>query len=551
MIAVLLLVAILAICHVPVGGWMARVFTSTRHLAVERVLYRAIGVDPEAEQSARGYGLAVLGFSLGSVLLLYLLQRLQGLLPLAWGHGAVDPLVAFNTAASFTTNTNWQSYSPEHTLGELVQALGLTVQNVVSAAVGICVAIVLVRGFARTRSATVGSFWVDLTRCCLRILLPGALIGALLLMLGGVIQTLTPVTTVTTLTGQTQRIPGGLVASQEAIKLLGTNGGGFFNANSSHPFENPSALTNVLECALMLVIPFSLPFTFGTMIGDRRQGLSILAVMGILWTASFALLTWAETAAHGTAPQLAGGAMEGKEARFGIWGTTMFATTSTGTSTGAVNGMHDSFTGLGGMLTMLNMQLGEVSPGGVGTGLYGILILAIITVFIGGLLVGRTPEYLGKKIGPSEMKLASLSVLTMPILVLTGTGLSFALPGVKEQVAAALNNPGGHGLSEVLYAFTSASNNNGSAFAGLNANTPFFNVALGLAMLLGRFLPMLFVVALAGKLAAKEVVATNRGTLRTHTPLFAGVMAGIALIVTGLSFLPTLALGPLAEGLMK
>lgn len=547
----LLLIAILAVLHVPLGAYMARLFTTGHHLRLERGIYRVLGVDPDAEQSARAYTLAVLGFSLVSILVLYAMQRLQGLLPLGAGHGAVNPLVAFNTAISFTTNTNWQSYSPEQTLGHLVQALGLTVQNVVSAAVGICVAIVLVRGLARRGTRGLGNFWVDLTRCCLRLLLPGAAVAALVLIACGVIQNLSDPVTVSTLTGAPQHIPGGLVASQEAIKELGTNGGGYFNANSSHPFENPSGLSNLVEVVLMLAIPFSLPYTFGVMVGDRRQGAVILAVMGILYLVSLTLLTVLEARGAGTAPQLAGGAMEGKEVRFGIAGTALFATTSTLTSTGAVDAMHDSFTGLGGMMTMLNMQLGEVAPGGVGAGLYGILVLAVVTVFVAGLLVGRTPEYLGKKIGPGEMRLASLYVLTMPVVVLAGVALSFGVPALaRSVVGTSLANPGSHGLSEVLYAFTSAANNNGSAFAGLTADTPWLATALGVAMLLGRFVPIICVIALAGRLAAAGRVPVTAGTLPTHGLQFVVLLLGITIVLTALTFLPVLALGPLAEGII-
>ncbi len=407
------------------------------------------------------------------------------------------------------------------------------------------------RGFAYRRSGTIGNFWVDLIRGTLRILLPIAVLGAIVLMIGGVIQNFNGFTTVTTLTGATQTIPGGPVASQEAIKLLGTNGGGFFNANSAHPFENPTAWTNLFEVLLMLVIPFSLPRTFGRIVGDNRQGYAILSVMAILYVTSFSILTALESAGMGTAPELAGGAMEGKEQRFGIIGSTLFATTSTGTSTGAVNSMHDSYTALGGMMPMLNMMLGEVAPGGVGSGIYGMLILAVIAVFISGLLIGRTPEYLGKKIGPREIKLAALYILVMPSLVLAGTALSFAIPGVREEVeSTSIWNPGIHGMSEVLYAFTSAANNNGSAFAGLTANTPWLNTALGIAMLLGRFVPIVLVLALAGSLAAQDKVPSTSGTLPTHRPMFIGLLTAVTVLVTALTFFPVLALGPLAEGLM-
>lgn len=542
---------ILGILHRPFGDYMAWVYTSRKDWKVERGIYKIIGVDSKTEQTWQAYLRSVLAFSAIGLLIVYGLQRLQQWLPYSLGLTAPSEHLSFNTAASFVGNTNWQSYSPELTVGYTVQFAGLAVQNFVSAAVGIAVAIALVRGFAYRRSDTIGNFWVDLIRGNLRILLPIAVIGAIVLMIGGVIQNFNGFTTVTTITGATQTIPGGPTASQEVIKLLGTNGGGFFNANSSHPFENPTAWTNVFQVLLMLVIPFSLPRTFGRMVGDNRQGYAIVSVMAILYVASFSILATLESAGMGTAPALAGGAMEGKEQRFGIIGSTLFATTSTGTSTGAVNSMHDSYTALGGMMPMLNMMLGEVTPGGVGSGIYAILILAVIAVFISGLLIGRTPEYLGKKIGPREIKLAALYILVMPTLVLAGTALSFAIPGVREEVEnTSIWNPGIHGMSEVLYAFTSAANNNGSAFAGLTANTPWLNTTLGLAILLGRFVPIVFVLALAGSLAAQDKVPTTSGTLPTHRPMFIGLLTVVTILVTALTFFPVLALGPLAEGLM-
>lgn len=542
---------ILGVLYRPFGDYMAWVYTSRKDWKVERGVYKIIGVDSAAEQTWQAYLRSVLAFSAVGLLIVYGLQRLQQWLPYSLGLPAPSEYLSFNTAASFVGNTNWQSYSPELTVGYTVQFAGLAVQNFVSAAVGIAVAIALVRGFAYRRSGTIGNFWVDLIRGTLRILLPIAVIGAIVLMIGGVIQNFNGFTTVTTLTGAHQTIPGGPTASQEVIKLLGTNGGGFFNTNSSHPFENPSPWTNVFQVLLMLVIPFSLPRTFGRIVGDNRQGYAILSVMAMLYVASFGILTALESAAMGTAPELAGGAMEGKEQRFGIVGSTLFATTSTGTSTGAVNSMHDSFTSLGGMMPMLNMMLGEVTPGGVGSGLYAILILAVIAVFISGLLIGRSPEYLGKKIGPREIKLAALSILVMPTLVLTGTALSFAIPGIREEVeSTSIWNPGIHGMSELLYAFTSAANNNGSAFAGLTANTPWLNITLGLAILLGRFVPIVFVLALAGSLAAQNKVPTTSGTLPTHRPMFIGLLSAVTILVSALTFFPVLALGPLAEGLM-
>lgn len=545
------LVIALVLLHRPVGDYMAHVFSTPRDLKAERGIYRLIGVDPASEQTWRAYARSVLAFSVVGLLLVYGLQRLQGFLPQSLGLPAVPEGLAFNTAASFVANTNWQSYSPEQTMGYTVQLAGLTVQNFVSAAVGLAVAVALIRGFARRGSTTIGNFWVDLIRGLGRILLPIALIAAIALIAGGVVQNFAGFTDVTTVSGGTQTIPGGPVASQEAIKLLGTNGGGFFNANSAHPFENPTGWTNLLQILLILVIPFALPRTFGRMIDDDRQGYAIAAVMGTIFLVSTFALSALEVAGRGSAPELAGAAMEGKEVRFGILGSTLFGSASTLTSTGAVNSMHDSYTALGGIMPMLNMMLGEVAPGGVGSGLYGMLVLAIIAVFVGGLLVGRTPEYLGKRIGPKEIKLASLYILVTPTLVLAGTALSFAIPGIRADVeATSILNPGVHGMSEVLYAFTSASNNNGSAFAGLTANTPWFNTALGIAMLLGRFVPIVLVLALAGSLAAQQRVPENTGTLPTHRPQFVGLLSAVAVIITALTYFPVLALGPLAEGLV-
>ncbi|MFJ2544826.1 potassium-transporting ATPase subunit KdpA [Microbacterium sp. NPDC087589] len=545
------LIVALVLLYRPVGDYIAHVFSTPRDLKAERGIFRLIGVDPASEQTWRAYARSVLVFSAVGLLLVYGLQRLQGFLPESLGLPAVPEGLAFNTAASFVANTNWQSYSPEQTLGYTAQLAGLTVQNFVSAAVGLAVAVALIRGLSRRGSTTIGNFWVDLIRGLGRILLPIALIAAIALIAGGVVQNFAGFTDVTTVSGGTQTIPGGPVASQEAIKLLGTNGGGFFNANSAHPFENPTGWTSLLEILLLLVIPFSLPRTFGRVIGDNRQGYAIAAVMGTIFLVSTFALSALELAGRGSAPELAGAAMEGKEVRFGILGSTLFGSASTLTSTGAVNSMHDSYTALGGMMPMLNMMLGEVAPGGVGSGLYGMLVLAIIAVFVGGLLVGRTPEYLGKRIGPKEIKLASLYILVTPTLVLVGTALSFAIPGIRADVeATSILNPGVHGMSEVLYAFTSASNNNGSAFAGLTANTPWFNTALGIAMLLGRFLPIVLVLALAGSFAAQQRVPENTGTLPTHRPQFVGLLTAVTVIITALTYFPVLALGPLAEGLV-
>ncbi|BCL12579.1 potassium-transporting ATPase subunit KdpA [Micromonospora sagamiensis] len=543
-IFVLSLVAALVAVHKPFGDYMFRVVSGERQSRVERGIYRLVGVNPAAEQSWGVYARSVLAFSAVSVLFLYAFQRVQDRLWLSLGFDPVVPHGAWNTAVSFVTNTNWQWYSGESTMGHLVQMSGLAVQNFVSAAVGIAVAVALVRGFARSRTGELGNFWVDLTRILLRILLPIAVLGAIALMIGGAVQNLSAGTDITTLTGGTQRITGGPVASQEVIKELGTNGGGFYNANSAHPFENPTAWTNWLEIFLILLIPFSLPRVFGRMVGQNRQGYAIAAVMAILALASITLTNVFELTGNGTVPQAVGAALEGKEVRFDVSNSATFAAATTLTSTGAVNSFHDSYTSLGGMMALVNMMLGEVAPGGVGAGLYGLLILAVITVFVAGLMVGRTPEYLGKKIGSREIKFASLYFLITPALVLTGTAAAFATGNNSTAL-----NVGPHGLSEVLYAFTSASNNNGSAFAGITVNTPWWDTALGLCMLLGRFLPIIFVLALAGSLARQQPTPASEGTLPTHRPLFVGMVVGVTVILVALTFLPALALGPLAEGL--
>ncbi|MER8015250.1 potassium-transporting ATPase subunit KdpA [Streptomyces griseoluteus] len=541
----LALIGALALVHAPVGGYLAKVYSSRRHLRIERWIYRAIGADPDTEMRWPAYLRGVLAFSLAGVLLLYLLQRLQGVLPGSLGFSSVNPAQSFNTAVSFVTNTNWQSYYGEQTMGHVVQTAGLAVQNFVSAAVGMAVAVALVRGFARSRSGELGNFWADLVRGTLRVLVPAAVLGALVLVACGAVQNFSGIHEVGQFMGGSQQWNGGAVASQEAIKELGTNGGGYFNANSAHPFENPTPFTNLFEIFLILVIPFSLTRTFGLMVGSVRQGYAILGTMAAIWLGFTALMMTAEFGHHGPALQAAGGALEGKEVRFGVGGSALFAVSTTLTSTGAVDSFHSSFTGLGGGLAMLGMMLGEIAPGGTGSGLYGMLIMAVIAVFLAGLMVGRTPEYLGKKIGAREMKLAACYILVTPALVLVLTAASLALPTPPHSML----NPGAHGFSEVLYAFTSAANNNGSAFAGLNADTDWFNTTTGLAMLLGRFLPMVFVLALAGSLAAQRPVPESAGTLRTEKPLFAGLLVGAILIVTGLTYFPALALGPLAEGL--
>jgi K+-transporting ATPase ATPase A chain len=541
---VVALVIALAAAYRPFGDYVYRVVSGTKSTRLEKGIYRLVGVDPATEQTWGVYARSVLAFSAVSILFLYLFLRVQDKLWLSLGFPAVPNHIAWNTAVSFTTNTNWQAYSGESTMGHLVQMAGLAVQNFASASVGIAVAVALIRGFASRKNNTLGNFWVDLTRITLRVLLPVCVVVTIVFMVAGMVQNLSGGTDATMLTGATQHITGGPVASQEAIKELGTNGGGFYNVNSAHPFENPTTWTNWIEIFLLLLIPFSLPRVFGRMVGQNRQGYAIVAVMAILAITSVALTIGFEVHGAGTVPQAVGAAMEGKEVRFGVPNSATFASATTLTSTGAVDSFHDSYTAFGGMMTIANMMLGEVAPGGVGSGLYGLLILAVITVFVAGLMVGRTPEYLGKKIGAREMKLASLYFLTTPAIVLIGAAAAFATGNNSTAL-----NVGPHGLSEVLYAFTSAGNNNGSAFAGITVNTPWWDTALGVAMLLGRFLPMVLVLALAGSLATQKATAESEGTLPTHKPLFVGMVVGVTVILVALTFFPALALGPIAEGL--
>ncbi|HEY3631534.1 MAG TPA: potassium-transporting ATPase subunit KdpA [Jatrophihabitantaceae bacterium] len=539
------LIVALAAVHKPLGDYLARVLMSKRHLAAEKAVYKVGGVDPEADQTWGRYLRAMLAFSAVSVVFLYGFLRLQH----HFGHPYAVPQMSrsqsFNTAASFVTNTNWQSYSGENALGYIVQMVGLAVQNFLSAAVGIAVAIALVRGFTRNRTDRLGNFWVDLTRICLRILLPISIVFAIIFVGAGMVQNFHHYQDIHTITGGTQTMPGGPFASQEVIKELGTNGGGSFNANSAHPFENPTTWTNWLEIFLLLCISFSLPRTFGKMVGDKRQGRAIVAVMALLAILTFCLNFASQTAHHGTVPTSVSASTEGTEQRFGVPDSTAFATGTTLTSTGAVDSFHDSYTSLGGATLLFNMMLGEVAPGGTGSGLYGMLVLAVLTVFVAGLMVGRTPEYLGKKLGGREVKFASLYLLTTPALVLVGTAIAMAMPGQR----AGMLNTGPHGFSEVLYAFTSAANNNGSAFGGISVNTVWYNTALGIVMLLGRFLPMIFVLGLAGSLAEQKPTPASEGTLPTHKLLFVGLLTGVTLIVVALTYFPALALGPLAEGL--
>lgn len=572
MLLAVFLVALLALAW-PLGRYMAGVLAgrTPRLLAwlapLEHGCYRLAGVEPAVETGWRGYGAALIAFSLAGTLLTYALQRLQGWLPLNPLHlGAVAPDSAFNTAVSFVTNTNWQGYAGETTMSYLTQMAALTVQNFVSAACGIAVAAALMRGFARHGAQAIGNFWADLTRITLYILLPLSLVFSLLLVGQGVIQNLAPyrtVQTVSTVAGapaaaaRRQVLPMGPVASQEAIKLLGTNGGGVFNANSAHPFENPTALSNLMQMLAIFLIPAGLCFSFGQLVGDRRQGVALLAAMTLLFVA----LAWAGMAAeqHGN-PALtrlgidqqasalqAGGNMEGKETRFGIAGSMLYVAVTTAASCGAVNAMHDALTPLGGLVPTFLMQLGEVVFGGVGSGLYGMLIFAILAVFIAGLMVGRTPEYLGKKIEVFDMKMTALAILVTPLLVLVLTALALMTAAGRAGIA----NPGTHGFTEVLYAFTSAANNNGSAFAGLAANTPFYNIATALAMWLGRFFVIVPVLAIAGSLAAKKRLPVGAGTLPTHGPLFVVLLIGVVLLVGALNYVPALALGPVAEHLQQ
>ena len=560
LVQVVFLLVLLAAVYVPLGNYLAHIYTTDRHWRAERWFYRLVRVDPDAEQRWTVYAAGVLGLSFVSVLLLYVIQRLQPLLPLGFGRGVngntIPPAMAFNTAVSFVTNTNWQSYVPETTYGHTVQMLGLTVQNFVSAAVGMAVAAALVRGFIRHNaestldpasrsSARIGNVWVDITRSIIRVLLPISFVAAIVLVIMGAAMSLRSGIDVVGIDGAHHTIALAPAASQESIKELGTNGGGIFNANSAHPFENPSGGSNLLEIFLLLVIPVSFTRAFGVMVKDVRQGTVLLWVMGLLWGTLLAVSWWAETHPNGQATLAAGGAMEGKETRFGIPASSLFEISTTGTSTGAINSQHDSFTGLGGGMAMIHMLLGEVSPGGTGTGLYGMLMLAVVAVFLAGLMVGRTPEYLGKKLGRKQITAAAISLLAMPALVLLLAGLAIALPST----GAAMNNSGAHGFSEVLYAYTSASNNNGSAFAGITVTSDFFQSTLGLAMLFGRFVPILAVLALAGSLAEQRRVEPGAGTLPTHGVLFGVMVAGTVVILAALTFFPALGLGPIAEAL--
>jgi K+-transporting ATPase ATPase A chain len=544
-----LLLAALAACYVPLGNYIARIYTAEKHWRIERGIYKTIGIDPSADQKWSSYIKSVLAFSAISVLFLYGMQRLQGVL-LGWvgpHFPGVPPDTAFNTAASFTTNTNWQNYGGENTMTYIVQMSGLVVQQFLSAAVGLAIAIAMIRGFIRSRTGTLGNFWVDLTRGTVRLLLPLAVVGGLVLAASGAIQNFADYHTITTLAGGHQVIPGGPVASSEVIKDMGNNGGGWFNTNSAYPFEDPNGFTTVFTVFLLLLIPFATPRAFGKMVKDNRQGYAIVAIMAIIWLAAVGGLTYFEThlGTAGTAAQLAHGAMEGKEVRFGPHACSLFAASTTVTSTGAVNCFHDSLTPFGGGIALFDIALGEIAPGGIGAGMYGILILAIVTVFVAGLMVGRTPEYIGKKIRPTEMKYAALYFLTLPVVILTAAGLSIG----THIGQSAIFNPGPHGLTEIMYAFASMANNNGSAFAGLGTAATWYQTLGGVVMLTGRFAPEIFALGLAGSLARQSPVPASAGTLDTRTPLFVGMVVGVILILVGLTYFPALALGPFAEGL--
>jgi potassium-transporting ATPase potassium-binding subunit len=542
-----LLFAALAACYIPLGNYIAHIFTSDKDWRVERAFYRVMGIDSKADQRWGTYVRSILAFSAVSVLFLYGIERLQHYLPLSASMAAVPADTAWNTAASFVTNTNWQNYAGESTMGYLTQMTGLTVQQFLSAAVGLAVAIAMIRGFTRSRTDKLGNFWVDVTRGTVRLLIPLAVVVGLALIASGAIDNFNAYHTYTTLSGAHQTIPGGPVGSMESIKDLGNNGGGFFNTNAAHPFESPNPFTNWLIIFSLLLIPFALPRAFGKMVGDNRQGYALVAIMAIIWMAAVGGISYfeAHTSLGGTATVLAGHAAEGTETRFGTPGCSVFAASTTVTSTGSVNCFHDSLTPFGGGIALFDIALGEIAPGGIGAGMYGILVLAIVTVFVAGLMVGRTPEYIGKKIRPVEMKYAALYFLTLPVVVLTAAALSIGTHIGQKSIF----NPGPHGLTEIMYAFASEANNNGSAFAGLGTAATWYQILGGIVMLLGRFAPEIFALGLAGSLARQQPVPASAGTLDTRTPLFVGMVVGVILVLVGLTYFPALALGPFAEGL--
>jgi K+-transporting ATPase ATPase A chain len=553
-IQILIFCGIVLLLVKPLGGYMVSVFNGERTLLsmvfgrAERGLYALAGTSEREEQHWTTYAFALLFFNLAGFMLLYFLQRVQGALPFnPAGMGAVPPELAFNTAVSFMTNTNWQNYGGESTMSYLVQMAGFTVQNFVSAATGMAIAVALIRGFSRASAKSIGNFWVDLTRATLYILLPMCVVLTLVYVYLGMPQTLGTYVEATTLEGAQQTIAVGPVASQIAIKMLGTNGGGFFNANAAHPFENPDAISNLIQMVSIFAIGAAFTNVFGRMVGNQRQGWVILATMGILFMAGVFVCYWAEAAGNPLihALGLEGGNMEGKEVRFGIVLSALFAAITTAASCGAVNAMHDSFTALGGLIPLINMELGEIIIGGVGAGLYGILMFVVLAIFVAGLMVGRTPEYLGKKIEAKEVKMAVLAVLCLPLAMLVFTAISVVMPDAVASIA----NPGPRGFSEILYAYTSAAANNGSAFGGLTGNTPWYNITLGIAMLMGRFLVIIPALAIAGSLVAKKTVPASAGTFPTDSGLFVGLLTGVILIVGGLTFFPALAVGPIVEHL--
>jgi potassium-transporting ATPase potassium-binding subunit len=544
----LFLFVALAVCYVPLGNYIAHIFTTDKDWPIERFIFKLLGVNSKTDQKWSTYARSILAFSAVSVLFVYGLERLQHYILGFLGPNlpAVTPDTAWNTAVSFVTNTNWQNYAGEATMNYITQMSGLVVQQFMSAAVGLVVAIAMIRGFTRSKTDKLGNFWVDVTRCVIRLLIPLSIIGGLILIASGAIENFHALT-VTTLAGGHQTIVGGPVGSSEVIKDMGNNGGGWFNTNSAHPFENPTSFTDIFEIFLLLLIPFATPRAFGRMVKDNRQGYALVAVMVIIWAVAVGGISLfeAHTGTGGAATKLAHGAMEGVETRFGRPACSLFAASTTVTSTGAVNCFHDSLTPFGGGIALFDIALGEIAPGGIGAGMYGILVLAIVTVFVAGLMVGRTPEYIGKKIRPTEMKYAALYFLTLPVVILTAAGLSIGLKIGQK----AIFNPGPHGLTEVVYAFASMANNNGSAFAGLGSAATWYQVVGGFVMLFGRFAPEIFALGLAGSLARQQPVPVSAGTLDTRTPLFVGMVIAVVLVLVGLTYFPALALGPFAEGL--
>ena len=533
------------ILHVPLGDYLARVYSDTRSWRLENAIYRVVGVQPDDSQRWTRYLSSLLAFSAVSVLLLYGLLLLQVHLPEPWGHKGMTPALAFNTAISFTTNTSWQNYPGESTLGHVGLAIGLGVQAFASCAVGMCVAVALIRGLARYQNEEIGNFWVDLVRSVVRVLLPLSIVVTLVLLTLGVVNNFNGAQEVSTIAGGNQTILGGPVGAWESIKLMSGDGGGAFNASSAHPFENPTPLSNVVEIVAMLLIPVAFLRTFGVMVGDKKQGWALFAAAATLFAIGTLAIVAATAVPHGTVVHAVGGPIEGTETRFGVPGSALFGQVATASADGAANSSYDSFASLGGAVLMLNMMLGEVAPGGAGSGLYGLVMMVLLAVFLGGLMVGRTPEFLKQPLGARHMKLVSIYILALPATILIGTAVAMALPGER----ASMLNSGEHGLSEVLYAFTSSAANNGSAFAGFSGNTTWYNTALALAMVVGRFLPIIAVLAIAGTFAAQRPGVVTSGTLRTHQPIFIVLIVATTLLIVGLEYLPALALGPVADAL--